>query len=133
MVSSTTPILRTHVVWTVYGVCTSGSIAPQRDATRKRDPGGAVTTSTRPERSHRRRWCQHHDKDSPVFSECPADLDHRPGGIPPARRRDALLNGSERVSQRAFLGVAALLFAASVTLTIVWCTSMSEMGEMPMP
>jgi predicted metal-binding membrane protein len=39
---------------------------------------------------------------------------------------------SERASQRAFLGVSALLFAASATLTIVWCTSMSAMGEMPM-
>jgi predicted metal-binding membrane protein len=40
---------------------------------------------------------------------------------------------SERASQRAFLGVAALLFAASTAVTIVWCASMSAMGEMPMP
>jgi predicted metal-binding membrane protein len=45
---------------------------------------------------------------------------------------------SERVSQRtsctsAFFGVSALLFAASVAVTIVWCASMSAMGEMPMP
>jgi predicted metal-binding membrane protein len=33
----------------------------------------------------------------------------------------------------AFLGVSALLFAASATLTIVWCASMSAMGEMLMP
>jgi predicted metal-binding membrane protein len=33
----------------------------------------------------------------------------------------------------AFLGVSALLFAASAALTIVWCASMSAMGEMPMP
>ena len=33
----------------------------------------------------------------------------------------------------AFLGVSALLFAASTALTIVWCASMSAMGEMPMP
>jgi len=32
-----------------------------------------------------------------------------------------------------FLGVSALLFAASAALTIVWCASMSAMGEMPMP
>jgi predicted metal-binding membrane protein len=32
-----------------------------------------------------------------------------------------------------FFGVSALLFAASVAVTIVWCTSMSAMGEMPMP
>jgi predicted metal-binding membrane protein len=31
------------------------------------------------------------------------------------------------------IGVAALLFAASVAVTVVWCTSMSAMGGMPMP
>ncbi|TAH35236.1 MAG: DUF2182 domain-containing protein [Planctomycetota bacterium] len=36
-------------------------------------------------------------------------------------------------SDRAFLGVAALLFAASAAATIVWCASMSAMGGMPMP
>ena len=40
---------------------------------------------------------------------------------------------SERVSQRAFFGVSALLFAASAAVTIVWGASMSAMGEMPMP
>jgi predicted metal-binding membrane protein len=40
---------------------------------------------------------------------------------------------STRASQRAFLGVSALLFAASAVATIVWCASMSAMGEMPMP
>src|SRR5260221_3127253 len=40
---------------------------------------------------------------------------------------------SERVSQQAFLGVSALLFAASTAVTIAWCASMSAMGEMPMP
>jgi predicted metal-binding membrane protein len=40
---------------------------------------------------------------------------------------------SERASQQAFLGVSALLFAASAAVTIVWCESMSAMGEMPMP
>jgi predicted metal-binding membrane protein len=40
---------------------------------------------------------------------------------------------SERASQRAFFGVSALLFAASTAVTFVWCTSMSAMGEMPMP
>jgi predicted metal-binding membrane protein len=40
---------------------------------------------------------------------------------------------TERASQRAFFGVSALLFAASAALTIVWCASMSAMGEMPMP
>jgi predicted metal-binding membrane protein len=40
---------------------------------------------------------------------------------------------SEQASQRAFFGVSALLFAASAAVTIVWCASMSAMGEMPMP
>jgi predicted metal-binding membrane protein len=40
---------------------------------------------------------------------------------------------SERASQRAFFGVSALVFAISVAVTIVWCGSMSAMGEMPMP
>ena len=40
---------------------------------------------------------------------------------------------SERASLQAFLGVSALLFAASAAGTIVWCASMSSMGEMPMP
>ena len=38
-----------------------------------------------------------------------------------------------RASPRAFFGVSALLFAASAAVTIVWCTSMSAMGGMPMP
>jgi len=40
---------------------------------------------------------------------------------------------TERASQRAFVGVSALLFAASAALTIAWCASMSAMGEMSMP
>jgi predicted metal-binding membrane protein len=40
---------------------------------------------------------------------------------------------SERPSQQTFFGVSALLFAASAAVTIVWCASMSAMGEMPMP
>jgi hypothetical protein len=40
---------------------------------------------------------------------------------------------SERASERAFFDVSALLFAASEALTIIWCASMSAMGEMPMP
>ncbi len=39
----------------------------------------------------------------------------------------------ERASQRTFFGVSALLVAASAAVTIVWCTSMSAMGGMPMP
>jgi predicted metal-binding membrane protein len=34
---------------------------------------------------------------------------------------------------RAFVGVSALLFAGSASLTVFWCSSMSAMGEMPMP
>ena len=37
------------------------------------------------------------------------------------------------VSGRAFFGVSALLFAASATVTAVWCASMSTMDGMPMP
>jgi predicted metal-binding membrane protein len=40
---------------------------------------------------------------------------------------------SERASRQAFLGVLALLFAASAAVTIVWCASMSAMDQMPMP
>ena len=40
---------------------------------------------------------------------------------------------SEQASERAFFVVSALLFAASVTVTIVWSGSMSAMGGMPMP
>ncbi len=36
-------------------------------------------------------------------------------------------------SDRAFNGVAALLFVASAAVTIVWCASMSSMRGMPMP
>ena len=50
----------------------------------------------------------------------------------PARLEISRRTASERASQRAFLGVSALLFAASAAVTIAWCGSMS-MGEMPMP
>jgi len=40
---------------------------------------------------------------------------------------------SGRAPSLAFYGVCALLFAASVALTIVWCVSMSVMDGMPMP
>ncbi len=36
-------------------------------------------------------------------------------------------------SERAFFAIAALLFAASTAVTIVWCGSMSALGGMPMP
>ena len=41
---------------------------------------------------------------------------------------------AERVvdSRRAFLGVSAIVFAASAAMTIVWCASMSATGEMQM-
>jgi len=39
----------------------------------------------------------------------------------------------KRPSHRAFLGVSALLFAASTAVTVLWCNSMSAMGGMPMP
>ena len=42
-------------------------------------------------------------------------------------------DSSERASQHAFLGLSALLFAASAAATIRCCASMSAMEEMPMP
>ena len=36
-------------------------------------------------------------------------------------------------SERAFLGVSALLFTACAAATIAWSVSMSAMGGMPMP
>ena len=36
-------------------------------------------------------------------------------------------------SRRVFLGISAIVFAASAAMTIVWCRSMSSMGEMAMP
>jgi predicted metal-binding membrane protein len=36
-------------------------------------------------------------------------------------------------SHRTFFGISTLLFVASAALTIVWCRSMSAMGEMRMP
>jgi predicted metal-binding membrane protein len=40
---------------------------------------------------------------------------------------------SDRNAEHTFLGVSALLFAASAAVTIVWSASMSAMGGMPMP
>jgi predicted metal-binding membrane protein len=40
---------------------------------------------------------------------------------------------ADRASEQAFIGASVLLFAASAAVTIVWCTSMSAMGDMPMP
>ncbi len=40
---------------------------------------------------------------------------------------------NDRVSRQACLVVSVLLFTASAVATIAWCTSMSAMGEMPMP
>jgi predicted metal-binding membrane protein len=39
----------------------------------------------------------------------------------------------ERDRRHAFLGVSALLFAASTAVTVAWCRSMSDMGEIAMP
>src|SRR6266478_600328 len=97
-----------RVDWTASGACTSGSTAPPRGATR-RAPGSAATTSTTS--AERRRGCR-----------------RATAGQEISRRM-----ASERASQQAFFGLSALLFAASAALTIVWCASMSAMGEMPMP
>jgi len=40
---------------------------------------------------------------------------------------------ADRIAEHAFLGVSALLFAASAAVTIVWSASMSAIGGMPMP
>src|SRR5260370_19541868 len=94
--------------WTASGACTSGSTARPRGATRRACGGSATTSTPRAERS---RGCR----------GATAELE--------ISRRMA----SEQASQQAFLGVSALLFAASAAGTIVWSTSMSAMGEMPMP
>lgn len=39
----------------------------------------------------------------------------------------------DAASERAFLGVSALVFAAGVAATIVWGTEMAAMGGLPMP
>src|SRR5437870_3821067 len=107
MASSTTPIPPMRADWTASGACTSGSTAPPKGATR-RAPGGAATTSTT--RAGRNRRCR-----------------GATAGLEISRRM-----ASVRASQLAFFGVSALLFAASAAVTIVWCASMSAMGEMPM-
>jgi predicted metal-binding membrane protein len=45
----------------------------------------------------------------------------------------AVARMQRRSSEGMFLGVSALLFAASALATVAWCASMSGMGEMPMP
>src|SRR5690606_26765372 len=39
----------------------------------------------------------------------------------------------DRVSHHTVLAIAALLFAASAAVTIVWSAAMAGMGEIPMP
>jgi predicted metal-binding membrane protein len=41
--------------------------------------------------------------------------------------------GARIGSERGFLGIAALVFAASAAATVLWCGSMSAMTGMPMP
>jgi predicted metal-binding membrane protein len=53
----------------------------------------------------------------------------RQASAPEISRRRAFA----RALERAFLAVSALLFAASAAITIIWCRSMSAVGEMPMP
>src|SRR5216684_2456078 len=94
--------------WTASGACTSGSIAHPRGATRRGSGSAAMTSTTSAERS---RGCR-----------------GATAGLEISRHV-----ASARASEQAFLGVSALLFAASGAVTIVWCASMSAMGEMPMP
>jgi len=51
----------------------------------------------------------------------------------PGEREIVRRSVSPPPSQRAFLGVSALLFAASAAVTVAWCTSMSALGGRPMP
>ena len=46
---------------------------------------------------------------------------------------DRVLHGTTLSSERAFLGVSALVFAAGLAATIACSASMSAMGEMAMP
>src|SRR6266536_1190929 len=87
--------------WTASGACTSGSTAPPRGATKRASGGAATTSTTRAERSRGGRGAT--------------------AGLELSRRM-----ASERSSQQAFLGVSALLFAASAAVTIGWCASMLE-------
>ena len=41
--------------------------------------------------------------------------------------------GSEEAPRRAFFAISGLLFAVCAMVTVLWCTSMSAMGEMRMP
>src|SRR5687768_14867014 len=50
--------------------------------------------------------------------------------IAPATERRRMASGTD---DRLFLTVSALLFIVSAAVTIVWCTSMSEMDGMAMP
>ncbi len=47
--------------------------------------------------------------------------------------RRGIAHAQARTSQYATLGVSAVVFAASAAGTILWCASMSAMGEMSMP
>jgi predicted metal-binding membrane protein len=94
--------------WTRAGACTRGSTARDGGAT-KPVSGCAATTST------------------PNLSRA-VDIINANGAREISRRMVP-----QQASQRAFFGVSALLFAASAAVTIVWCTSVSAMGEMPMP
>jgi predicted metal-binding membrane protein len=50
----------------------------------------------------------------------------------PIPEQEITLMASERISDRAFLGTSALLFAVCSALTAVWSKSMAAMGAMPM-
>ena len=46
-------------------------------------------------------------------------------------RRSAVV--ATYLQKRAFVIASAIVFAVSAAITVAWCTSMSAMGEMPMP
>src|SRR5437870_8261039 len=107
MESSTTPIPPLRAGWTSSGARTSGSTVIPRHAMRRATGGADMTSTPRAERGR--------------------------GIVARLRSGTSRRMTSERASQYAFLGVSALLFAASAAVTIVWCASMSAMGGMPMP
>jgi len=109
--SCTTPIPPMRADWTaLWGMYQWLDRAPRGAQRKMRASGGAATTSTTSaEPSRGCRW--------------------RNGGT-----GDLTTHGfPSELPSEAFFGVSALLFAGSAAVTIVWCASMSAMGEMPMP
>src|SRR5439155_18580459 len=117
---STTPIPPIHADSTASGACTSGSTAPPRGATRRASGGAATTSTTGAEGGSRTRVPRRRVPAASWWTST-------------AGQEDPATMGTVSSSQKAFIGVSALLFAASAAVTAVWCASMSAMGGMRMP